>query len=317
MKLLEELVLLLEEISDPYVVTLGRPKNWRPFKDTPAGANLDEDPHTYLMIKTKQTAGIPMAVIRDLGLSYTDGDGKIRGKARTLGVVKVSTLEGKEAGKKSRSVGFYSWKPTGLVFWFKNKSESEAKEAIEQLLEPVLKRQNKYVAARERARETAPRRRKEAAKYYSERRKKELEELKQKYGADIVERVKVKSMSHEGDDGYQWAMFVDGRRVRSGMKQAEARAAQRSQWSYLKRLKEMTPEERLREINAARGLQAYFMLQAMEDDVDLHLAVIKQHAKELVDANDLATDTIENAKVNDEQARKIYNDLIAKLRKKT
>jgi hypothetical protein len=159
--------------------------------------------------------------------------------------------------------------------------------------------------------------RKTANKASAELQKQRKEELYKRYGKEIVDRVKIKPMSHEGDDGYQWALFVDGRRKKSGLTQYRAQGEQRMMWDWLLKWSKMTPEEQLDHISAVRGMEAYFAYQAMERSVDSqlpqYLDAIKKNAKKFVDAKQATKDAIETSKVSDAQAKKIFNDLMNKL----
>lgn len=163
----------------------------------------------------------------------------------------------------------------------------------------------------------APARQKEAAKYSAEQQKKRKADLYAKYGKEIVDRVKIKPMSLEGDDGYQWALFVDGRRKMSGMTQYQADGEQRLMWKWLKEYEDMTPEQRLEHAQTLEGMRLYFMMDAIEKSIDAqlpqYLDAIKKNAKKFVDAKQMAKDAIETSKVSDAQAKQIFNDLMKKL----
>lgn len=141
------------------------------------------------------------------------------------------------------------------------------------------------------------------------------EELYKTYGKNIVDRVKIRSMSHEGDDGYQWAMFVDGQRVMSGMTRDQAAGEQRMRWAYLLKVSKMSPEELQREADIAAGWKAYFMLQRLETQLNSYLGQVNRNAKGYVDADTKAKSAIGKASGKVDPAEEMEK-LIAKLRKK-
>lgn len=55
--------------------------------------------------------------------------------------------------------------------------------------------------------------------------------LYDKYGKEVVDSVKIKSVRTDGDDGYQWAVYLNGRKYSSGLTQSQAASTQRSLWN--------------------------------------------------------------------------------------
>lgn len=121
------------------------------------------------------------------------------------------------------------------------------------------------------------------------------DELNSKWGEDTVKRVKVKSMSHMGDDGYQWALFVDGRQVKNGLTKSQAASEQKAAWNWLKKVKE-DPEQAQREIEAGKGIAAYFEYERMRKEIQHYLSDVSMRAKKAASADEIAKDAINKAK---------------------
>lgn len=148
-----------------------------------------------------------------------------------------------------------------------------------------------------------------------ERQKERKEALYKEFGKSIIDRVKIRSMSHEGDDGYQWALFVDGYRKYSGMTRSQAEGEQLMMWRYLLRLSKMSPEELKKEAELADGIRAYFMMQRLESNLDSYLGKVNQNAKTYVDSKNATKSAINKATGKVDPAKEM-EQLIAKLRKK-
>jgi hypothetical protein len=159
--------------------------------------------------------------------------------------------------------------------------------------------------------------RKETSKWRADDQKQRKAKLHAQYGKEIVDRVKIKPMSMEGDDGYQWALFVDGRRKKSGMTKYQAEGEQRIMWRWLKEYEDMTPEQRLQHAQELEGIRLYFMMDAIEKSIGAqlpqYLNAIKKNAKDFVDAKQATKDAIETSKVSDAQAKSIFNDLMKRM----
>lgn len=208
---------------------------------------------------------------------------------------KLFSLSNEELDKKGY---FYNYKGRG--FFVKGITEEELKDAIKQSSDKSQKEKQKREEHKALVNSKEYKQAKNKENY--EYQKAAKNELYAKYGKDIVDRVKIKSMSSEGDDGYQWAMFVDGKRIQSGMTQYQARGEQRIYWRYLLKLSKMTPEELQKEKDANDGVRAYFLMQALEKQLPIYLKQISSNSKMALSAK--------------EKAEKEYKDLIKRLNSK-
>lgn len=152
-------------------------------------------------------------------------------------------------------------------------------------------------------------------KFNYELQKERKEKLYSKYGKEIVDRVKIKPLIEDGDDGYQWALIVDGKVKERGLTQSQAYSAQVTEWNYMLKISKMTPEELKREADAAEGLHAYFLLDRMEKQLKMYLRQINSIAKTVVDSGNAAKSTIKKAKDSADPVQQ-YKDLMDRLRKK-
>lgn len=261
-------------------------------------------------------------------IKITERDGKL--------LVSVETTAGPTIGI-IRSLAYAAWKAKLPIF---NKSGKKLdidtigpsfksnglvidgpREKVEQLLTKVKSQHDKDNKNREarKAQKEDPEYKKAQNKANYERQKERKDELHKAYGKHIVDRVKIKSLISDGDDGYQWSLWVDGRRNMSGMTKYQAEGEQRMMWSYLAKLEKMTPEERQKEADTAAGLRAYFLLDRLEKDLQVYLHDVKRHAKKTVDDHDaaekMAKGAVKKAKDSSDPV-KVTQDLIAKLRKK-
>lgn len=191
-------------------------------------------------IKASATAGPQIRVIRsiaffepsdiwmddgveDLGIAAKlDAYGVFMRVAKTYkGKIKTFTLSGNPI---KGSVRYDSFKASGVV-------AQGNLEDIKGLLAATVKYTNDDIAELQRAKELAPERRKEKAHAYAKKRKVEVDKRNTKYGKDVVDRVKIKQVG--GDDGYSWAVIVDGRVKWNGLTQRQAQSYQEKEWKQL------------------------------------------------------------------------------------
>jgi hypothetical protein len=149
-----------------------------------------------------------------------------RANIKKLGSI-VNAVENKNGGRINN---LYLFKSNGYVLTFKEKPDLSV---LRTYLEDYIKRYNESRERSLKALDGRKERKKESAKYSREMQKERKDELYSVYGKDVVDAVKIKPMSMEGDDGYQWAMFIDGRRVQSGMTKGQAEGEQRMAWKKL------------------------------------------------------------------------------------
>lgn len=136
--------------------------------------------------------------------------------------IETFTLSGKSISKGRPSLS--SFKASGVL-------ATGELEDIKSLLAAAVKYTNDDLAERQRAKELAPERRKEKAQAYAKKRKVEVDKRNAKYGKDVVDRVKIKQVG--GDDGYSWAVIVDGRVKWNGLTQRQAQSYQEKEWKRL------------------------------------------------------------------------------------
>lgn len=254
--------------------------------------------------------------ITDLG----DGRVMISVKAKTgplLSIINSTAFIASRAKKKlQNSLG----KTITTVSTFRSNKLiiTATKDEAEQYLAKAKKDHKEWDdrKAQRTADKNDPVKKKEANKFNYEMQKRRKQELYDRYGKDIVERVKIKSLTHiDGDDGYQWSLWVDGRRQQSGMTYDQALGEQRMMWSYLLKVSKMTPEELKKEADIARGWQAFFMLQRLEVELDSYLHQMNKSAKKFVDAANQTKSAIRKAAGAKDPAEEM-EALIAKLRKR-
>lgn len=181
----------------PYKISTGRPSTWRPVEG--------EDTDVYVTIKTTEPRGIPATVMKDLAYRTVDFSGKVKKISRDIGMYKVQTLSGSNISDSMKN--FYSFKPNGLVFRFKNVSEEQAKNALMEILSKIIEHVSKRAKEKEEWRAGAGERKKEASKAYAASYKKEREELYAKYGKRNVQSVTARQIG--GDDGYHWNVLIN------------------------------------------------------------------------------------------------------------
>ena len=226
-----------------------------------------------ILISTTDTSGSRVAVIKCMSFQHLRGK-NIPAYSKTGIPVSIN------------------FKSNGIIV---KTTLEKAKEILERCIKAVVKELNRKTALKA----SAPERKKEASKLNYQEQKEKKEKLYATYGKDIIDRVKVKSLSQYGDDGYQWALIVDGRITRNGMTKYQAYGEQQLMRNYLRKLKNMTPEERRREVEIAQGIKAYFLYNSLEKQLDTYLGQINNIAKNYVDAKNTTSDVIN--KVSDKE----------------
>lgn len=202
------------------------------------------------------------------------------------------------AGKPAANI------PSSWPRWFMvhtDFDEARMKELVDDIVSRTGRDIKREIAYKEK--KNSPAEKRKLANFNYEQQKKRKEELYAKYGKDVVEAVKIQSMSHEGDDGYQWALFKNGRRVKSGMTRSQAEGEQRLLWADLAKFNKMTPEEQAKHLETLQGLKLYFELDAFEKAVkantDEYLAAVQRNAKAFVASANEANEAISKAKAKE------------------
>jgi len=210
----------------------------------------------YMLISTKETSGTPVKAIELIAYA----------------AIKVKKYAPKT--KMGKDVDVLKFKSNGIQI---RGTEQDAERLAQIGINKAKQHQKWQDNRRDPARQKAAA--KERSAYAAEKRKKTQAELVARYGADIVKRVKVKNARHLGDDGYQWYLEVDGRDIKHGMTQYQARGEQRMMWDHLKKLSEMTPEELQQYRDQAEGWRLYFIDQEIGKQLPGYLKKIDQSAK--------------------------------------
>jgi hypothetical protein len=187
------------------------------------------------------TAGDPVALLKKIAWY-------MHGKTRTF------TLTSKSGGK----IDPYNFKSNGLIV-------KGAKEAIDDSIALCSKAfmNGKKQEAKHKA--AAPERKKEAAKYSAIQQKKRMDAAAAKWGKGTYQRVKIRQV--DGDDGYQYNVFVDGRSIMNGLTRSSAeyeadrqrdKIAQKEKLGKYASVKEgLTESFKVHDLSHLEGREAY------------------------------------------------------------
>lgn len=161
------------------------------------------------------------------------GDGRVQIKSteskgptlRVISSVASNNLQAKKSFTLSNKLidakVFYRFKAAGMIL-AGTVAEAEAQVA------KSIKSVNKDLAGLKWRQDTAVERKKAAAKFSASKQKDRVADLKQKYGAKTIDRVKTRQIG--GDDGYQWNVIVDGKSIMAGLTKREADYEQEQAW---------------------------------------------------------------------------------------
>jgi len=183
---------LLSEADQQFTVTAGHPEAW-----------WNERAGNFVSIRATEPRGIQAAALKSLGLNISWGD--LRG-------VKVWSSSGHKLG---RDLNYSTFKPGGLVLEFPAGVDAVTK-ANELLATYVAKAEGEEATVQQRRKE-APARRREASKSYRVQYKDDRQKLFDEFGRRNVESVTARQVG--GDDGYCWAVFIDGHQFVNGLSQ--------------------------------------------------------------------------------------------------
>jgi len=206
------------------------------------------------------------------------GEGKYEVSTRATSGAPVSVLQYLVSVAREAKLEVTS--KTGIVLKYMGDFKGRAlivkgsKEAVELALAKAKKSYTKEAdgKAARKAQKEDPEYKKAVNKANYEYQKEQKAKLDAEYGADIVKRVKVKSIRADGDDGYQWGLFVDGQVKKRGMTKYQAEGERRMMMAYLKKIAKMTPEELKKEAEVAEGMRLYFMLDYLLKNKEIYLA---------------------------------------------
>lgn len=141
-------------------------------------------------------------------------------KSIVFGVKSNLKMTSKSGGK----IDPFNFKGNGIIL-------QGDKDVIMKLIASKIVSNKTKTAEKLKHAETAPQRAAEKSKANYALQKERQKALYDKYGKEVVDSVKIKSVRTDGDDGYQWAVYLNGRKYSSGLTQSQAASTQRSLWN--------------------------------------------------------------------------------------
>ena len=132
--------------------------------------------------------------------------------------VTVFTKSGKALPNTPDSRLFVLNRKPNLVYKFEDPADAE--KILNAAIANAAKKVEKEQAEKQKHKEEAPLRKKQAAAHAAERRKADLAKYDAKYGKGTWNRVTYRQEG--GDDGYQYVLRVDGKAKLAGLTQREA-----------------------------------------------------------------------------------------------
>lgn len=196
---------------DPFIIKPEPPIGWKQ-----AGRNKTV-PGMAVTLKTTEPRGVPAEIIRNMGfqaVSYVTG--KVVGPFKIAGIKEVYTLAGAPLHAAIKKVRWNNFKPSGLVFVFDyGVNEADGVGKLRTILDAFKQKAYKQHDRKEKRRASAPDRAKAAAAQRRPAEKAAREELYNKYGKYNVQSVSTRQIN--GDDGYHWAVLINGRPMVDGL----------------------------------------------------------------------------------------------------